>query len=56
MTLVWCDAPFQAEVEELSLDLEAHCDVNSMVHAHIWLLHHMFLASINEDALEWAES
>ena len=26
------------------------------VEAHVWLLHHLFLPSINEDALEWADS
>lgn len=36
------------------LELGDGLDVNST--AHIWLLHHLFLDAINQDALNWAES
>jgi hypothetical protein len=37
-----------------NLELYDGLDVNSM--AHIWLLQHLFLGPINDDALQWAES
>lgn len=33
--------------------LESHHGLNPLAPAHIWLLHHLFLAAINEDAQEW---
>lgn len=38
------------------MELEAHHGLDASIGAHIWLLHHLFLPSINQDALEWAES
>ncbi|KAJ7040893.1 hypothetical protein C8F04DRAFT_1031761 [Mycena alexandri] len=38
------------------LDLEANHGLNPTRPGHIWLLHHLFLASVNRDALEWAEA
>ena len=37
------------------MDLEANYFLNPRLPAHIWLLHHLFLSAINEDAIEWAE-
>lgn len=37
------------------MDLEANHSLNPRLSSHIWLLHHLFLRSINEDAQEWAE-
>jgi hypothetical protein len=37
-----------------NLELQENLDRDS--DAHIWLLHHLFLSAINEDALLWAES
>lgn len=37
------------------MDLEANYSLNPRLPSHIWLLHHLFLSSINEDAAEWAE-
>jgi hypothetical protein len=37
-------------------DLEQNHGLNVEVESHIWLLHHIFLASINRDALEWANA
>lgn len=34
-------------------DLETHEGLNPQVPEHIWLLHHLFLEAINEDAQEW---
>ncbi|KAF5381556.1 hypothetical protein D9615_005527 [Tricholomella constricta] len=36
--------------------LEAHDGLNAHLDAHIWLLHHLFLNSINHDAQVWAET
>jgi hypothetical protein len=38
------------------MDLEATDELNVSNPAHIWLLHHLFLPAINEDALEWEEN
>ncbi|KAJ7780605.1 hypothetical protein DFH07DRAFT_729375 [Mycena maculata] len=37
-------------------DLEVNHGLNPRSAADIWLLHHLFLDSINEDALEWSRS
>lgn len=37
-------------------ELEDSCDLNADLPEHIWLLHHLFLAALNEDAQEWAEA
>lgn len=37
-------------------DLEINHGLNPRSPGDIWLLHHLFLLSINEDALEWAEA
>lgn len=36
--------------------LELHEGLDRDSDAHIWLLHHLFLVAINEDALQWAEA
>ncbi|KAK6981516.1 hypothetical protein R3P38DRAFT_3113511 [Favolaschia claudopus] len=38
------------------LDLETNHGLNPTRPGHIWLLHHLFLASINRDAQDWAEA
>lgn len=53
---LWYDVThgFGQKWKNFFLELEAHHGLNPMVPAHIWLLHHLFLAAINEDAQEWA--
>ncbi|KAF5379472.1 hypothetical protein D9615_006551 [Tricholomella constricta] len=36
--------------------LEVHDRLNADSASHIWLLHHLFLEAINEDAIQWAEA
>jgi hypothetical protein len=36
--------------------LECHDGLNPDLDAHIWLLHFLFLDTINQDAVEWAET
>jgi hypothetical protein len=36
--------------------LEVHHDLQPNLDAHIWLLHHLFLGAVNQDAIEWAEA
>ncbi|KAG1897464.1 uncharacterized protein F5891DRAFT_957168 [Suillus fuscotomentosus] len=36
--------------------LEVHHDLKPNLDAHIWLLHHVFLDALNEDAIQWAEA
>ncbi|KAJ6534093.1 hypothetical protein B0H19DRAFT_964714 [Mycena capillaripes] len=38
------------------LDLEVNRGLVPTIPAHIWLLHHLFLHCINEDAQEWADA
>ncbi|KAJ7834570.1 hypothetical protein B0H14DRAFT_2363796 [Mycena olivaceomarginata] len=38
------------------IDLTVNHGLDPAVPEHIWLLHHLFLDSINEDAQEWAEA
>ena len=38
------------------MDLEFHCGLDPDLDEHIWLLHHLFLSSIDQDAVEWGES
>ena len=35
-------------------ELEAECGLDPDVPGHIWLLHHLFLDAINQDAQQWA--
>jgi len=55
---IWYDVTegFGGKWKDLFIDLEANygLDVNSA--AHIWLLHHLFLVAINNDATSWAET
>lgn len=37
-------------------NLELHEGLDCDSNAHIWLLHHLFLDAINQNALEWAEA
>jgi hypothetical protein len=41
---------------DLFRDLEQNHGLNVELQAHLWLLHHLFLASVNSDAVEWALS
>ncbi|KAJ7495668.1 hypothetical protein B0H11DRAFT_2155915 [Mycena galericulata] len=38
------------------LDLETNHGLNPTRPGHIWLLHHLFLASVNRDAQDWVEA
>jgi len=55
---IWYDVTegFGGKWKSFFTDLEANegLDVNNP--AHIWLLHHLFLEDINQDALAWAET
>ena len=55
---IWYDVTegFGGKWKDMFIDLEANygLDVNNA--AHIWLLHHLFLNAINEDATSWAEA
>jgi hypothetical protein len=55
---IWYDVTegFGGKWKDFFTDLEANegLDVNNP--AHVWLLHHLFLDDINQDALAWAEA
>ncbi|KAJ7626029.1 hypothetical protein FB45DRAFT_750837 [Roridomyces roridus] len=55
---VWYDVThgFGYKWKTFFADLEANHHLNSTQPTHIWLLHHLFLPSINDDAQEWAAS
>lgn len=38
------------------MELERHHGLDAANPAHVWLLHHLFLAAINHDAQEWASA
>ncbi|KAJ7636764.1 hypothetical protein FB45DRAFT_1138651, partial [Roridomyces roridus] len=53
---LWYDVThgFGQKWKHFFMDLEVHDGLNPRLPAHIWLLHHLFLASIDFDAQEWA--
>ncbi|KAJ7482749.1 hypothetical protein FB451DRAFT_1338262 [Mycena latifolia] len=53
---LWYDVThgFGQKWKSFFMDLEVNHDLNPRLSAHIWLLHHLFLDAINEDAQEWA--
>lgn len=53
---LWYDVThgFGQKWKNFFLELEAHCGLNPRNAVHIWLLHHLFLVSINVDAQQWA--
>jgi hypothetical protein len=55
---LWRDltCAFGAKWKLFFQSLELHEGLDRDSDAHIWLLHHLFLGAINEDALEWAEA
>ncbi|KAG1790479.1 uncharacterized protein HD556DRAFT_1242218, partial [Suillus plorans] len=55
---LWCDltSGFGSKWKDFFQCLKAHEGLNPDLESHMWLLHHLFLDAINEDALEWAEA
>ncbi|KAJ7470039.1 hypothetical protein B0H11DRAFT_1731043 [Mycena galericulata] len=55
---LWYDVThgFGQKWKNFFTDLEVNHGLNPTQPAHIWLLHHLFLPSINADAQEWAEA
>ncbi|THV05922.1 hypothetical protein K435DRAFT_816228 [Dendrothele bispora CBS 962.96] len=55
---LWYDVTsgFGAKWKNFFLELEVHHHLNPQNSAHIWLLHHLFIDHINQDAQEWAMS
>ncbi|KAK7051514.1 hypothetical protein VNI00_004488 [Paramarasmius palmivorus] len=47
---------FGQKWKEFFKSLEATGGLQPDVGAHCWLLHHLFLSAVNDDALEWAEA
>ncbi|KAJ7231839.1 hypothetical protein B0H12DRAFT_1029301 [Mycena haematopus] len=55
---LWYDVThgFGYKWKSFFLDLEVNHGLNPSTEVHIWLLHHLFLDSINTDAQEWADA
>ena len=55
---LWYDVThgFGQKWKRFFLELEANHGLDTNLPAHIWLLHHLFLTRINEDADEWAHA
>ncbi|KAJ7184071.1 hypothetical protein C8R46DRAFT_1158520 [Mycena filopes] len=55
---LWCDVTrgFGRKWSGFFLSLEFSCGLRPDLDAHIWLLHHLFLPAINQDAQEWART
>ncbi|KAF8188548.1 hypothetical protein K438DRAFT_1907435 [Mycena galopus ATCC 62051] len=53
---LWYDVThgFGFKWKKFFVDLEVNHGLNPTLPAHIWLLHHLFLHRIDEDAQEWA--
>jgi len=71
LTILHCRSVHNIRIERLWVDvtagfgskwklffqaLELHDGLNTDSDSHIWLLHHLFLSEINQDALKWAEA
>ncbi|KAG2045915.1 hypothetical protein BDR06DRAFT_1015191 [Suillus hirtellus] len=48
---LWCDLTSGFGLEGLFQCLEAHKGLDPDLESHMWLLHHLFLDAIDEDAL-----
>ncbi|KAJ7820588.1 hypothetical protein B0H14DRAFT_3111275 [Mycena olivaceomarginata] len=63
-SLIWGRSVHNTRIERLwydkwkvfFLDLETNHGLNPTRSGHIWLLHHLFLASVHRDAQDWAEA
>ena len=55
---MWYDVTrgFGRKWKQFFEDLEANAGLQPDLPQHIWLLHHLFLPSVNQDAQEWAEA
>jgi hypothetical protein len=55
---LWYDVThaFGQKWKNFFLDLETHYSLNPQSPEHIWLLHHLFLEAVNQDAQEWASA
>lgn len=55
---LWYDVTqgFGGKWKQFFMELETHYGLDPDRSEHIWLLHHLFLSSINQDAQEWAEA
>ncbi|KAJ7573350.1 hypothetical protein C8J56DRAFT_804889 [Mycena floridula] len=55
---LWYDVThgFGMKWKNFFLELELHHGLDPLRPADIWLLHHLFLKDINDDAQEWADS
>ncbi|KAH7906787.1 hypothetical protein BJ138DRAFT_1015645 [Hygrophoropsis aurantiaca] len=55
---LWYDITngFGRKWKQFFLDLETNHGLSPTRAAHIWLLHHLFLRSVNHDAQDWAEA
>ncbi|KAJ7205826.1 hypothetical protein GGX14DRAFT_367836 [Mycena pura] len=55
---LWCDVTrgFGRKWSNFFLGLELSCGLLTHLDAHMWLLHHLFLPAINQDATDWART
>lgn len=55
---LWYDVThgFGKKWKDFFIALEATHGLNPSVPEHIWLLHHLFLSAVDQDAQEWAEA
>lgn len=55
---LWCDVTrgFGAKWKDFFQGLEVYDGLDVNIDTHIWLLYHLFLEWINQDAIEWAEA
>ncbi|KAF7335038.1 Integrase catalytic domain-containing protein [Mycena venus] len=55
---LWCDVTrgFGRKWSQFFLSLEISCGLRPDLDAHVWLIHHLFLPAINQDAQDWART
>ncbi|KAJ7847325.1 hypothetical protein B0H14DRAFT_3086220 [Mycena olivaceomarginata] len=55
---LWCDVTrgFGSKWSQFFFGLEINCGLRPDLDAHIWLIHHLFLRALNQDAQDWARA
>ncbi|KAJ7713341.1 hypothetical protein B0H16DRAFT_1328714 [Mycena metata] len=55
---LWCDVTrgFGRKWSNFFMSLEVSAGLRPDLDAHVWLLHHLFIAAINQDASNWAKA
>lgn len=55
---LWYDVTsgFGQKWKNVFIELETHCHLNASDRCHLWLLHFLFKAAINQDTSDWVQT